>query len=107
MPKINPDPNDENVPKLATHAQGIVPSGAVVITGVGRKVNTGNYENIDLYAGVTIPLSVLPDDLDKFKEAVAAACELGFLLASQETGSRYNLIKEMQAGGRKEDPTPT
>jgi len=82
----------------------------MVITGVGRKANTGNYENIDLFAGVTIPLLMVPtdpDDLEKFKEAVTAACELGFLLASRETGARYNLIKEMQEGGRKEDPTVT
>lgn len=111
MPKISPDATSENNDAFdkGMEVLGMTVPSSVIITGVGRKANTGNYENIDLFAGVTIPLGMVPDmnDLEAFKEAVAAACELGFLLASKETGARYNLIKEMQSGGRKEDPTPT
>lgn len=74
-------------------------SGAVVfptmIVGCNRKINTGNFENIDIYAGITIPVLSLPTDLEAFKEAAEAAADLGFAIVSQETAQRYQLIKEM------------
>ena len=47
-------------------------SSPIVICGVNRKINIGNFENIDVYAGVTIPLhGVSFDD----KQALTAAVE--------------------------------
>lgn len=76
----------------------------VFVCGVNRKINTGNFENIDIYAGITLPLDTDPWDVEAIKEAVAEAAELGFALTSTETGDRYSLIKEMQKQGRNPKP---
>ena len=69
----------------------------VVIIGVNRKVNTGNFENIDVYAGIALPIpNVSIEDMDALKEAIEKVAEAGFLVASRETFKRYSIIKEAQ-----------
>ena len=76
----------------------------IMIVGVNRKINVGNFENIDVYAGIGVPIMMLPsEDLEAFKAAAQEAAELGFKITSNETAQRYEFIKEMQRGesGRK------
>jgi len=74
----------------------------MMIIGVQRKINTGNFENVDIYAGLTIPINGDPrQDMDAFKQAVVDAAELGFSLVSKETADRYALIKNMQRNTRQ------
>ena len=74
-------------------------SSPIVICGVNRKINIGNFENIDVYAGVTIPLHGLSfEDKEGLTSAIEEAVSYGFSLASKETGERYMLIKESQQG---------
>ena len=74
-------------------------SSPIVICGVNRKINIGNFENIDVYAGVTIPLhGVSFEDREALSAAIEDAVSYGFSLASKETGERYMLIKESQQG---------
>ena len=71
----------------------------VFICGVNRKINIGNFENIDVYAGITLPLNdVSLEDKDKLTEIIEAAASYGFSIVSKETGERYQLIKESQQG---------
>lgn len=105
MPKISKNAQEETKNSLEetslTAVQGMIPY-PVMVVGVNRKINTGNFENVDVYSGIAVPIMSLPSEgLDAFKEAAAAAAELGFSITSKETGDRYSLIKEMQAGGRK------
>lgn len=72
-------------------------SSPIVICGVNRKINIGNFENIDVYAGVTIPLHGISfEDKELFTAAIQDAVSYGFSLASKETGERYQLIKDSQ-----------
>lgn len=71
-----------------------------LVCAVNRKVNTGNYENLDIFVGITVPVMTLPED-EKFTEACAAAAEVGFSIASGETGQRYNLLKNLQKNERQ------
>lgn len=74
-------------------------STPVIFCGVNRKINTGNFENLDVYFGLSIPVMAFPvEDLEAFQEAVSEAAELGFRVASKETGARYNRVKELQQG---------
>ena len=76
-----------------------ISTNPVFICGVNRKVNIGNFENIDIYAGITIPLSNIdPSDKEALSQAVADAAAYGFSLVSKETGERYMLIKDGQQG---------
>jgi hypothetical protein len=76
-----------------------ISTNPVFICGVNRKVNIGNFENIDIYAGITIPLSdVSIDDKDGLRQAIEDAAAYGFSVVSKETGDRYLLIKESQQG---------
>ncbi len=76
-----------------------ISTNPVFICGVNRKINIGNFENIDVYAGVTIPLvDIDPADKEALADAVRAAAAHGFSMVSQETGERYTLIKEAQQG---------
>ena len=65
----------------------------VVITAVQRKANIGNFETIDVYAAVAMPLRGALDG-DTLNEALATAFEKGFSLVATETASRYHKIKE-------------
>ncbi len=76
-----------------------VSTNPVFICGVNRKINIGNFENIDVYAGITIPLTdVDPSDRDALAEAVKQAAADGFAIVSKETGERYSIIKDSQQG---------
>lgn len=64
----------------------------MVVCGVNRKVNIGNYENIDVYVGVSLPISSIGES-DDIREAVKEAARVGIEMASEETFSRYEAIK--------------
>jgi len=71
----------------------------VFICGVNRKINIGNFENIDIYAGVSLPLpGVSMEDKESLQEAIKEASAYAFNLVGKETGERYLLIKESQQG---------
>lgn len=74
----------------------------VMICGVNRKVNIGNFENIDVYSGVSVPVQydVNSNDYLEFKKACEEAAKIGYAIASKETLDRYTLIKNAQGGGR-------
>lgn len=107
MPKItqnaeeqsNGSPIDQAVSALTGEIS--LSSTPIFICGVNRKINIGNFENVDVYAGITIPLDGIdPKDREAFSEAVKDAAAYGFSLVSRETGERYTLIKESQQTGR-------
>jgi hypothetical protein len=105
MPKINKSAQEESLGSPIEQAVNLVSgeisvsASPVLICGVNRKINIGNFENIDIYAGITVPLAgVDPSDREAFAEAVKEAAAYGFGLVSQETGERYMLIKEGQQG---------
>lgn len=86
---------EQSLTELLKNASVNIPT---VVCGVNRKINTGNFENIDVFFAVSVPVMAFPtEDMEAFKEAVAAAAEEGFLLASKETGDRYSKIKDMQS----------
>jgi hypothetical protein len=105
MPKIskNAIDNDLDTPiskivedSLSSIAISTVP---VFICGVNRKINIGNYENIDVYAGIALPIDgVSLEDREQLALAIQEVAAYGFNLVSKETGERYYLIKEAQAG---------
>lgn len=90
------DHTNKTLVDIAYHA-----TSPVVICGVNRRLNVGNYEHVDIYAGVSIPLvGVLPEDVDTLKKAVEDGIALGMQMASEETGKRYHELKGLQGGGR-------
>jgi hypothetical protein len=73
----------------------------VFICGVNRKANIGNFENIDIYSGLALPLTgESMENLESLNEAITKAAELGFAITSSETFQRYSLIKDAQNEGR-------
>lgn len=107
MPKITRNAHEEttNSPldQVVSNMTGEISlsSSPIFICGVNRKINIGNFENVDVYAGITIPLeNIDPSDKEAFSEAVKNAAAYGFSLVSKETGERYTLIKESQQSGR-------
>lgn len=103
MPKVSQDTNQpapvaETVEKALANIA--VSTNPVVICGVNRKVNIGNFETIDIYAGVALPLKaeVDPEDMESLKEVLERVAENGFYLVSNEANKRYSLIKDLQRG---------
>lgn len=93
-----PSPLADSVEKtLSTFA---VSTNPVIICGVNRKVNIGNYESVDIYAGVCLPVSSEFDheDIGAFAPILEKVAEYGFKLTSQEANKRYQLLKEFQKG---------
>lgn len=73
----------------------------VFICGVNRKANIGNFENIDIYSGLALPLlGQSMDDIGALEDAIKQAAELGFAITSSETFQRYAIIKDAQNEGR-------
>lgn len=106
MGRINDSALDQSnnpIPQaVESEVQVVLHTGTpMLFAGVNRKVNIGNFENIDVYCAISVPIMLVPQqDIDAFKAAVAEAAELGFQLASKETALRYAKIKEAQSGGR-------
>ena len=106
MPKITRNAQEETVgsplDQVVSNMTGEISlsSSPIFICGVNRKINIGNFENVDVYAGITIPLeNISLSDKEAFTEAVKNAAAYGFSLVSKETGERYALIKESQQTG--------
>lgn len=105
MPKISKSAMEQDLdsPIASTIEEALgsisISTVPVFICGVNRKVNIGNYENIDVYAGIALPLDgVSSGDKEALSAAIQEAAAYGFSLVSKETGERYYLIKESQSG---------
>lgn len=103
MPKITKNAHEETsgspIDQVVSSMTGEISlsSDPIFICGVNRKINIGNFENVDVYAGITLPLTnVSLKDKEALTEAVKDAAAYGFSLVSRETGERYTLIKESQ-----------
>lgn len=102
MPKINESIVEQSVNPVmddvvSTHQRLIVTTDPVLTVAVGRKVNIGNFENVDIMACLTVPMSgVDPKNSQDFSEAIKEAAAEAFSLVSRETGERYQLIKDSQ-----------
>lgn len=74
-----------------------------VVCGVGRRITTVQYEHIDVFFGVTLPvINADLGDVEKLKEQLNEVATEGFMIASKETGERYLLIKDALKGGIEE-----
>jgi len=104
MPKITESAVEQSVSNVmdsvvATHQRLTVRTEPVLTVAVGRKINTGNFENVDVMVCLTVGMEGAdPSNLDAFSQAVKDAAAQAFSLASRETAERYNAIKEAQQG---------
>ena len=102
MPKINESIVEQSANPVmdavvSTHQRVVVTTEPVLTVAVGRKVNIGNFENVDIMACLTVPMTgVDPSDGEGFSNAIKEAAAEAFSLVSRETGERYQLIKESQ-----------
>mgnify|MGYP000483228066 CR=1 FL=1 len=103
MPKITKSaqeqstdsPIDQVISSLA--GEITVSTNPVFICGVNRKVNIGNFENVDIMACLTVPMNgVDPSNGEDFSNAIKEAASEAFSLVSRATGERYQLIQESQ-----------
>lgn len=66
----------------------------VVITGVQRKINIGNYETIDIYCAISLPQDEIdPKNREAIEQMVKEAAEIGFATVSKEVFDRFQFIK--------------
>lgn len=99
MANLNPEAAVE-VQSLADRVSAtldslVITTKPVVICGVQRKVNVGDYENIDVYCGLALPVDIDASmDTDAVMEAISDTILKGFHVTSSETLARYKLIKE-------------
>jgi hypothetical protein len=102
MPKINESIVEQSANPVmdavvSTHQKVLVTTEPVLTVAVGRKVNIGNFENVDIMACLTVPMTgVDPSNGEDFSNAIKEAAAEAFSLVSRETGERYQLIKESQ-----------
>lgn len=97
MPKIPHDEGQRNLADdLAPHApQLALSTQPVLVCGVNRKVNVGNFETVDVYASVALPMAVDPHDHEALTAALEECARVGFALVSKEASDRYWHIKNM------------
>ena len=66
----------------------------VVVCGVQRKINIGDFETIDVYCSAALPVPVNDvQDFDELEAKLIPAMEKLLYLTSKETGEKYSLIK--------------
>lgn len=105
MPKITKTAAEQSTDAPLDNAMSFlagdisVSTSPVLICGVNRKVNIGNFENVDVYAAISLPLKDASyEDQEALSEIVKEAASYGFSLVSKETGERYQIIKDSQQG---------
>jgi hypothetical protein len=108
MPKISEgaDEQSQNLTETVSHAMPQIVAGntPVVITAVNRKINIGNFENIDVYVGVSIPLlERTPDEMSELKAAIQELGDEGIALAAHMTFERYKAIKDKQKNKEEDE----
>lgn len=112
MPKISENALEQSEDSMQQMMEQMLKNAAMhavcptFLCGVNRKINIGNFENIDVYSGLSVPLlpqytNILPTNPEELQQAVATAAELAFGITSQETAQRYIAIKDMQKAGRQ------
>lgn len=100
MPSLPRDPKEHNLQDDINHhlANISITTQPVLITGVNRKANVGNFETVDVYAGLAIPLGLdLDGNFELLAEIVEKAAIYGFALTSKEVAERYQTIKNSTA----------
>lgn len=66
---------------------------------VNRKINIGNFENIDVLCSVTLPIDLVnAEDMDHLKSIIESVAQEGFNMTSKETTERYELISNLTKG---------
>lgn len=96
MPKLTQDTHEATSPVAGAFQASLVNFCGIpqLVCGVNRKANTGNFENVDIYNAIILPLAMSPEyDVEALKAAVEAGAEVGFSLMSQETYKRYATVK--------------
>ena len=99
MVSINSGPSDVNK-DLQGQVDAILPEAMVaqrpvVIAGVQRKINIGNFENIDVYAAVAMPVDVdVTIDTDALNAVLSEKLDNLIMITSAKTGEKYNLVKD-------------
>lgn len=109
MPKLSESAAEQtNGSHMGEELEKIIPtisitSTGMVTCGINRKLNTGNYENVDLYLALTMPLPAggSLDDPETLRELVASAAQQGFAIASQEVNDRIQMLKTILKEGRQ------
>lgn len=97
MPKMPSNAGDKQQDAFTTTTQLMenTLSQLSIIAAVQRKANVGNYETIDLYMAVALPVKdVDTADKESLTEALNEAAAYAFNVAAKETGDRYVAIKE-------------
>lgn len=110
MPKI-PDrvgPVEDNINTAVdqTLPTTTVSTAPVFIASTSRLINLGNFENMSIGAAISIPMPQASDvtlaDLERIVEETAA---VAFGLISQETNSRYEMIKALRGRQKAAEET--
>lgn len=83
--------NDETNEALT---KAIVNNSVYVSCGVNRRVNLGNFEHLDIYAGVAMPIDA---DVEQITNDISDAIAQAMRIASLETNERYQAIKQAQS----------
>lgn len=82
-------------------------SAPIFIAGVNRKLNLGNFENLDIFSAITIPMPMVDlSNIEELKEVARDTAALAFEIVARETGDRWRELKELQRQGRPPKETP-
>lgn len=99
MAKMNTNASDQSK-SLDDHmaevmSSMVVTTQPVMVTGVQRKVNIGNFETIDIYCAVALPVVVADQlNMQELVDKLGEVAQVGFHITSSETLSRYKVVKD-------------
>lgn len=101
MPKVSRTAHEQDIAGPFSGLDQYLQSMPVLHVGVNRKANIGNFENIDIYSAISLPLKdVDGETIDELRKIIEAVAEFGFDMMSELTAQKYETIKGLQSGGR-------
>lgn len=94
--KISENVNDKDLAENLQQTYGIVIKDPAVIVGVQRKVNIGNFENIDVHMGLILPTKDFEIGIseERLVEILDNVAQVGFNIVSTNTNVRYKILSD-------------
>jgi hypothetical protein len=65
-----------------------------VTTSMSRKVNTGDYENLDFFFSLSVPLGLTDEEAELHSQLCGAAIQQGIDIVNPEVNVRYDKVKK-------------
>lgn len=81
-------------PAVAANLAAKIAVMPMVTTSMSRKVNTGDYENLDFFFSIATPIGLTEAEHEVYADLIGAAIQQGIDVINPEVNVRYTKVKK-------------